>query len=93
MEVLMATDVKIFCDWCGQEVTPTGWLHRLRIFPITKRYWEYRGYSMDIDRGNNLIDDMICPDCKRELVHFVEERKERMIMNEKSSHNSSRNHA
>ena len=73
----MATSVKVFCDWCGQEVKSQGWLHRMRIFPIKARYWEYRGYGMDIDRGSNLVEDMICNDCKWAVVHFIEERKKR----------------
>lgn len=71
----MATEVKIFCDWCGQEVIPTGWLHRMRIFPIKRRYWEYRGYGVTVDRNSDLVDDMICDNCKRALIHFVGNRK------------------
>ena len=61
-----------FCDWCGKEVSPYKFLHGTKIFPVKKRYWIYEGYSIEIDNDDNyLVDDMICDDCKKELLAFV----------------------
>ena len=71
----MATKCKSFCDWCGKEIPPNRWLHGTRIFKVKKRYWLYHGYGIDIERYGDLMDDMICDDCKYALIDFVNEKK------------------
>lgn len=76
MAILMAVIHRQFCDWCGKEISPNRWLQGFHMFSAKKKYYVYEGYTCDIDR-TFLIEDMICDDCKNELMDFIKSKKKR----------------
>lgn len=76
MEILMAVIHRQFCDWCGKEISPIRWLQGFRMFSVKKKYYVYEGYTGDIDR-TCFVEDMICDDCRNELMDFVRSKMKR----------------
>ena len=72
----MAIIHRQFCDWCGKEMGPNKYLQGFNMFSVKKKYYVYEGYTGAIDR-TFFVDDMICEDCKNELMAFVKLKKKR----------------
>lgn len=56
---------KAYCDVCGREINATQEkIHKLEIKNVN-----------ELDRVNNYYIDMICEDCKNQLVSIVDNEK------------------
>ena len=56
---------RAYCDVCGREINITQEkIHKLEIKNVN-----------ELDRANNYYIDMICEDCKNQLVSIVDNEK------------------